>query len=167
MAEFCLKCFNEMENKNYKKDDVVLSKYPETCEGCGQIKHTVVKVRNKKLTNTILIAVIIANLILWPTLILLLRDSTSHQTSIDTPEEYAYYAAVYAMKNEYLKNPDDAEFQPFEEASIVSDGNNTYAVSMWIKSKNSLGVMVKSDFEILVRYEPENKQWRLLGYTEK
>lgn len=65
MAEYCLKCYNKLENKNYTKDDVVLSSYPETCEGCGQIKYTVVKVRNKKRTNRILIGVIVANVVLW------------------------------------------------------------------------------------------------------
>jgi len=166
MAEYCLKCYNKLENKNYTKDDVVLSSYPETCEGCGQIKYTVVKVRNKKRTNRILIGVIIANIILWTTLIALLWEPKQSELP-ETPGQKAYIAAKYLMKNYALKVPDDAEFAPFEETTIFVDDNYTYAVNMWIQAQNSIGVKVKNNYEILVRYEPEQGQWRLLSWSEK
>jgi hypothetical protein len=35
MAEYCLKCFNKMNNTDYSKRDVILSKDEDICEGCG------------------------------------------------------------------------------------------------------------------------------------
>ncbi len=42
MAEFCLKHFNELFNKNYKRIDVILTN--DFCESCGCIKPCVVDV---------------------------------------------------------------------------------------------------------------------------
>lgn len=36
MAEFCLKCFNEMNATSYTEKDVILE--DDLCEGCGEIK---------------------------------------------------------------------------------------------------------------------------------
>lgn len=45
MAEFCLRCFNEMDNTNYTKRDVHLSLFRELCEGCGDTRRVVVSIR--------------------------------------------------------------------------------------------------------------------------
>lgn len=45
MAEFCLRCLNEMDNTNYTKRDVHLSLFRELCEGCGDTRRVVVAIR--------------------------------------------------------------------------------------------------------------------------
>ena len=41
MAEFCLDCWNKLNDTNYPKSAVVLSPELELCEGCGEMKHTI------------------------------------------------------------------------------------------------------------------------------
>jgi len=41
MAEFCLDCYNDLEQTNFNTSDVELSKYPDYCEGCGKYKKVV------------------------------------------------------------------------------------------------------------------------------
>lgn len=45
MAEYCLDCFNKMENTHLAKNQVVESAYPYLCEGCKQQKKIVIRVR--------------------------------------------------------------------------------------------------------------------------
>lgn len=44
MAEFCVKCFNEMNGTNFKEEDVTLDM--DLCEGCGEIKKCIVTLKN-------------------------------------------------------------------------------------------------------------------------
>ena len=45
MAEFCLECFNKLNDTNYKKADVILTRDLDLCEGCGEMKPVVVDLR--------------------------------------------------------------------------------------------------------------------------
>ena len=45
MAEFCLKCFNELAGTNYTEKEVWLDE--DFCEGCGEWKPCVVDTRPK------------------------------------------------------------------------------------------------------------------------
>ena len=40
MAEFCLDCWNRMNNTNYTEADVTLEE--DLCEGCGEVKPCIV-----------------------------------------------------------------------------------------------------------------------------
>ena len=71
------------------------------------------------------------------------------------------------MQEYALKVPDTADFQPFEKVKVYTDDNNTYVVDMWIKAENSFGAKIKSNYSILVKYEPEEKQWLLISYSEE
>ena len=42
MAEFCLACFNKIEEVPYDATDVKLSRLPVLCEGCGEMRRVVV-----------------------------------------------------------------------------------------------------------------------------
>lgn len=42
MAEFCLQCWNEMNETNNTQDDYILSKELDLCEGCGQWTNVIV-----------------------------------------------------------------------------------------------------------------------------
>ena len=46
MAEFCLGCWNQINESQDTEKDWVLSKEPELCEGCG--KYVPVIVRERK-----------------------------------------------------------------------------------------------------------------------
>lgn len=50
VAEFCLKCFNELEGTNYTEKDVWVD-YSELCicEGCGELKPCVMQLYPKPL----------------------------------------------------------------------------------------------------------------------
>jgi len=46
MAEFCLDCWNKMNDIHLTEEDVVLDL--DLCEGCAEIKLTIVTYREKK-----------------------------------------------------------------------------------------------------------------------
>jgi len=43
MAEFCLDCFVKMDETFRRKEDLVISRDLDLCEGCGEMKHAVVR----------------------------------------------------------------------------------------------------------------------------
>lgn len=45
MAEFCVDCWNEMNESNYSADSFILSEYLDLCEGCGEYKNVIIKIR--------------------------------------------------------------------------------------------------------------------------
>jgi len=47
MAEFCLKCFNELNGTDYQSNEVWLEN--DFCEGCGNRRPCVIKLRPKPL----------------------------------------------------------------------------------------------------------------------
>lgn len=51
MADFCLKCFNELNNSHYEKEDVI--EEFGICEGCGEYKDCVVDLRGYGLIDNI------------------------------------------------------------------------------------------------------------------
>ena len=55
MAEFCLKCFNELEGTNYTEAEVWVD-YSELdiCEGCGELRPCVVDLRPKPVIEGLL-----------------------------------------------------------------------------------------------------------------
>lgn len=42
MAEFCVDCWNEMNNSKEPADNFVLSEYFDLCEGCGEYKKVII-----------------------------------------------------------------------------------------------------------------------------
>lgn len=48
MAEFCIDCINEMNESNYAEKDVRLSESTDLCEGCGEYKHVVIALKEKR-----------------------------------------------------------------------------------------------------------------------
>lgn len=48
MAEFCLECWNALNDTKYTERDLVLSRFPDLCEGCEQYKKVVVRERRLK-----------------------------------------------------------------------------------------------------------------------
>lgn len=49
MAEFCLKCWNEMNGTNDPPSKFMISKDLDVCEGCGKLTHVILMER--KFTN--------------------------------------------------------------------------------------------------------------------
>ena len=49
MAEFCLSCWNKLNDCNETEFDWVLSAEPDLCEGCGQWCPVIVRPRRCKL----------------------------------------------------------------------------------------------------------------------
>lgn len=47
MAEFCLDCLNRLEGTCYTKWDVSLSWSKDICEGCSQLRRTVICLRKR------------------------------------------------------------------------------------------------------------------------
>lgn len=45
MAEFCPKCWNELNDTNYPESRYILSEALELCEGCGEFKNVIVAER--------------------------------------------------------------------------------------------------------------------------
>ena len=51
MADFCLECFNKLNDTDYRKEDVV-EEYG-ICEGCGEYKDCVVDLRGYGLIDLV------------------------------------------------------------------------------------------------------------------
>ena len=49
MAEFCLKCWNKINNSNDSEEIYIISKDLDLCEGCGKWKRVIVKRKSKLL----------------------------------------------------------------------------------------------------------------------
>lgn len=49
MAEFCLDCLNRLEDTCYTKWDVSLSWSKDICEGCSQLRRTVICLRKRSI----------------------------------------------------------------------------------------------------------------------
>ena len=47
MAEFCLRCLNEISGTDYTEADFILSKERELCENCGKMVSVVVRRRHR------------------------------------------------------------------------------------------------------------------------
>jgi len=47
MAEFCLECWNKINNINLSAKDVVCSKEVDLCEGCSEMKHVIIKYKKR------------------------------------------------------------------------------------------------------------------------
>ena len=45
MAEFCIECYIKYLDKNAKKEDLAIYKKPDLCEGYGEYKPTVIRIR--------------------------------------------------------------------------------------------------------------------------
>jgi len=49
MAEYCLDCWNRINHIHLTKEDVILSEEEmDLCEGCAQIKPTIVRYKTEK-----------------------------------------------------------------------------------------------------------------------
>ena len=48
MAEFCLECWNRINQAKCTERDLVLSHFADLCEGCGEYKKVVVGERHLK-----------------------------------------------------------------------------------------------------------------------
>ena len=42
MAEFCLECWNKLNNSHYSEKKYIISDYLDLCEGCGELKPVIV-----------------------------------------------------------------------------------------------------------------------------
>lgn len=47
MAEFCLECWNRLNQTADGAEEFVISKQPDLCEGCGSWKPVIVTLRSK------------------------------------------------------------------------------------------------------------------------
>ena len=52
MAEFCLKCWNEINKTDDPASKYILSKELDLCEGCGKRTHVIVAQRDLLSTQT-------------------------------------------------------------------------------------------------------------------
>lgn len=54
MAEFCLKCWNNINQRNDTERSLILSEELDLCEECGEWTHVVVRVRGNLLQEAAL-----------------------------------------------------------------------------------------------------------------
>ena len=45
MAEFCLDCWNKLNNSNFTEKEYVISRELDLCEECAQWKPVIIKIR--------------------------------------------------------------------------------------------------------------------------
>lgn len=119
----------------------------------------VTETKDKKLNRGCL-WVVIANVILWPAVIIIVLFSQG-DSEID-PERSAYTMAKTVI-SERLKAPSTAEFQPYDDDVVVSNGE-LYQVTMWVDAENSFGAMLRTTFVLQIKYDGED--YRLIYFKE-
>jgi len=85
MAEFCLECYNELWGTNKTEQEVILTKYRDPCEGCGQYKpiyicerkHHIRRQLYRKIRPLLMILFFLWRLLILP--YLLYKDYKSHK----------------------------------------------------------------------------------------
>ena len=50
MAEFCLECWNKINNNNHKENKYIMSVDLELCEECGEFKRVIIAERGYEFT---------------------------------------------------------------------------------------------------------------------
>ncbi len=70
MAEFCLDCWNKLNETNDSKRKYVISKDLDLCEGCGEYKHVIVRMKRYYCMRTQDILLIPVKLIFLPLIII-------------------------------------------------------------------------------------------------
>ena len=74
MAEFCLDCWNKLNDANDKEENYIMSKELDLCEGCGEWKHVIIVERNSlfkyRLREFVRILKIFGRIIILPYLII-------------------------------------------------------------------------------------------------
>ena len=45
MAEFCLDCWNKLNDSNFTEKEYLISREPDLCEECGEWKPVIIRVR--------------------------------------------------------------------------------------------------------------------------
>lgn len=53
MAEFCVKCWNELNGTKNSESDFILSEDLDLCEGCGELKNVIIKEREFTFSETV------------------------------------------------------------------------------------------------------------------
>lgn len=48
MAEFCVDCWNKINETKYSKDRFVISKDLDLCKGCGEYKNVIIREKETK-----------------------------------------------------------------------------------------------------------------------
>jgi len=48
MAEFCLNCWNELNDTHLTEEDVVLTDYLDLCEGCAEMKPVIESIGKRR-----------------------------------------------------------------------------------------------------------------------
>lgn len=53
MAEFCVKCWNELNGTDNTESNFILSENLDLCEGCGELKKVIIKERKFTFSGTV------------------------------------------------------------------------------------------------------------------
>lgn len=76
---------------------------------------------------------------------------------------------AYVMAQDFveqrLKSPGSADFPTFEESFAEDLGSGKWRVRSYVDSQNSFGALVRSDFTVLLRDDPNSETWHLEDVT--
>lgn len=93
------------------------------------------------------------------------EDKPFSKLSQDEQKSFAWVMATNAVK-EQLKSPSSAKFPSQNSGRISSKGNNKYEISSYVEAKNSLGVMIKNNFTVVLEInEDYNTEKKGYGYN--
>lgn len=57
MAEFCLDCWNEMNNSNDTESNFIISDDLELCEGCGEYKRVIIREKESRFLKYLILPI--------------------------------------------------------------------------------------------------------------
>jgi hypothetical protein len=70
-----------------------------------------------------------------------------------------YTSKVFVEKR--LKSPSTADFASRSESKVLSMGENLYVIVSYVDSQNGFGAMIRTKYNIALRYNPADKMWHL------
>ena len=93
MAEFCLECWNKMNETDENEKKYITSKELDLCEGCGEWKHVIIMERKAYYMRKF-------KLFFWPFIIIWICEFTiSENTNKNTTQNIVYPRDKLSMKS--------------------------------------------------------------------
>jgi len=64
-----------------------------------------------------------------------------------------------------LRIPFTAKFPIPSQARVTKIENNQYTIASYVEAKNSYGILLRKNYECIVRYEPDKDRWYQVKIT--
>jgi len=91
------------------------------------------------------------------------NELTSKSPDKDISLEAVKASQEYVTRK--LRTPFTAKFPIPSQARVTKIENNQYTIASYVEAKNSYGILLRKNYECIVRYEPDKDRWYQVKIT--